>query len=52
LVRTGIGGGDERYDAVPDYVFDDLAGAARFIVGHGGRDPVPEDVREDVAGDR
>jgi len=32
LLRTGIGGRDLRYDAAPDYVFDDLAAAARFIV--------------------
>ena len=56
LVRTGIGGSDLRYDAAPDYVFDDLATAARFIVGgvvrQDGRDLVGEDAREDVAGDR
>jgi len=34
LLRTGIGGRDKRYDAAPDYVFDDLAAAARFIVQH------------------
>ena len=34
LVRTGIGGRDHRYGAAPDYVFDDLAAAARFIVQH------------------
>jgi histidinol-phosphate phosphatase family protein len=32
LLRTGIGGRDQRYDAAPDYVFDDLLAAARFIV--------------------
>lgn len=32
LLRTGIGGRDKRYDATPDYVFDDLLSAARFIV--------------------
>jgi histidinol phosphatase-like enzyme len=32
LLRTGIGGRDRRYAAAPDYVFDDLLAAARFIV--------------------
>jgi mannose-1-phosphate guanylyltransferase/phosphomannomutase len=32
LLRTGIGGRDQRYAAAPDYVFDDLLAAARFIV--------------------
>jgi histidinol-phosphate phosphatase family protein len=32
LLRTGIGGSDQRYAAAPDYVFDDLLAAARFIV--------------------
>ncbi len=32
LLRTGVGGRDERHSATPDYVFDDLAAAARFIV--------------------
>jgi histidinol-phosphate phosphatase family protein len=31
LLRTGIGGRDQRYEATPDYVFDDLLAAARFI---------------------
>lgn len=31
LLRTGIAGRDNRYSAVPDYVFDDLPAAARFI---------------------
>ena len=32
LLRTGIGGRDKRYKATPDYVFDDLLAAARYIV--------------------
>lgn len=32
LLRTGLGGRDQHYDAAPDYVFDDLLAAARFIV--------------------
>jgi len=32
LLRTGSGGRDQRYSATPDYVFDDLLAAARFIV--------------------
>jgi histidinol-phosphate phosphatase family protein len=31
LLRTGIGGRDQRYEAAPDYVFDNLLAAARFI---------------------
>ncbi|MGA2349384.1 MAG: HAD-IIIA family hydrolase [Terracidiphilus sp.] len=31
LLRTGIGGRDQRYAAAPDYMFDDLLAAARFI---------------------
>ena len=31
LLRTGSGGRDQRYKAVPDFVFDDLLAAARFI---------------------
>jgi D,D-heptose 1,7-bisphosphate phosphatase len=52
LVRTGIGGGDARYEAAPDYVFDDLAEAARFIVGGDAGDGGRTEVRADVAGDR
>jgi len=32
LLRTGIGGTDQRYAVAPDYLFDDLLAAARFIV--------------------
>jgi histidinol-phosphate phosphatase family protein len=32
LLRTGVGGRDQHYAAAPDYVFDDLLAAARFIV--------------------
>jgi D,D-heptose 1,7-bisphosphate phosphatase len=32
LLRTGIAGRDQRYKAAPDYIFDDLLAAARFIV--------------------
>jgi histidinol-phosphate phosphatase family protein len=32
LLRTGTGGRDKRYKVAPDYVFDDLLAAARFIV--------------------
>ncbi len=32
LLRTGIGGRDRRHAAAPDYTFDDLLAAARFIV--------------------
>jgi histidinol-phosphate phosphatase family protein len=32
LLRTGSGGRDQRYDVTPDFVFDDLLAAARFIV--------------------
>jgi len=31
LLRTGAGGRDGRYPARPDYTFDDLLEAARFI---------------------
>jgi histidinol-phosphate phosphatase family protein len=33
LLRTGMGGSDERYDAAPDYIFDDLLAAAHFVAG-------------------
>jgi histidinol-phosphate phosphatase family protein len=32
LLRTGSGGRDRRYEAVPDFVFDNLLAAAQFIV--------------------
>ena len=35
LLRTGMGGSDQRYPAAPDYIFDDLLAAAHFIVGQG-----------------
>lgn len=35
LLRTGMGGSDERYDAAPDYTFDDLLAAAHFVAGQG-----------------
>ncbi len=33
LVRTGMAGTDGKYDVTPDYVFDDLIGAVRGIIG-------------------
>ena len=35
LLRTGIGGSDQRYDVAPDHVCDDLAAAARVILDAG-----------------
>jgi D,D-heptose 1,7-bisphosphate phosphatase len=35
LLRTGMGGSDEHYDAAPDYTFDDLLAAADFVAGQG-----------------
>lgn len=35
LLKTGMGGSDERYDATPDYMFDDLLAAAHFVAGQG-----------------
>lgn len=32
LLGTGIGGRDKRHKAAPDYIFDNLLAAARFIV--------------------
>ena len=31
LLRTGMGGRDQRYPAVPDFTCDDLLAAARLI---------------------
>jgi histidinol-phosphate phosphatase family protein len=31
LLRTGVGGRDQRYEIAPDFVFDDLLAAARYI---------------------
>jgi histidinol-phosphate phosphatase family protein len=35
LVRTGFGGRDGKFPAAPDFVFDDLLSAARFILKGG-----------------
>jgi histidinol-phosphate phosphatase family protein len=35
LLRTGMGGRDQRYAAAPDSILDDLPAAARFIAGQG-----------------
>ena len=39
LLRTGIGGSDQRYPAPPDYVFDSLLEAARFIARQSDEGP-------------
>jgi histidinol-phosphate phosphatase family protein len=35
LLRTGVGGGDGKFAAAPDFVADDLAAAAQIILRHG-----------------
>ncbi len=35
LVRTGVGGGDGKFPAAPDFVAGDLAAAADIILRHG-----------------
>ena len=35
LLRTGVGGGDGKFAAAPDFVADDLAAAAQIILHHG-----------------
>jgi histidinol-phosphate phosphatase family protein len=34
LLRTGVGGGDGKFAAVPDFIADDLAAAAQVILRH------------------
>lgn len=42
LLRTGIGGADGKYPAIPTATCDDLLAAARFIIGSGGPgNPIP-----------